>query len=397
MKREKYLKNIRGFYETDLIKVITGIRRSGKSIILKQIKEELLDSGVSAENIIYINFEDVANYNIKTCLDLNDYIKSLIKNKKKYYMLFDEIQNVSEFEKTINSLRVTENCSIFITGSNSNLLSGELATLLSGRFVSFKVAPFSFSEVVSYLGLEKKDYDEYFNDFILWGSLPQRYEYKENSLVIDYLSSVFDSIAVKDIIKRNNINDITTFERVLEYIVTNPTTTFSPTKLEAEFFKDKVSVSSKTLYEYLKYAENAYLTEKISTFDIRGKRILTRKDKYYLTDLGLGQILNRNKKLQMGAYLENVVYNELVNSGYTVSIGNNNGKEVDFVAVKEGVTSYYQVTYILTDEEVIKREFGAFDDIKDNYPKYVLSMDKFDFSQNGIIHKNIIEWLLEEK
>lgn len=397
IKREKYLFEMRKFYDDDLIKIITGIRRCGKSVLLKQIIEELNEKGIKPDHIIYINFEDVDFAFINNFIDLNNYIKRQIQDKDKYYLLFDEIQMVSEWERVINSFKATLNVSIFITGSNSKMLSSELATLLSGRYVSFKISPFSFEEVVKIKSIANKfEIEEAFQDYLLWGGMPQRFELNDADKVRTYLHDVFDSIVLKDIVKRNGITNINLFQRIMEYIVTNPSQTFSPTNMLKEFSKEEIPVSSKTVYECLDYAESSLLMSKISTYDIRGKRILSRKDKYYLTDLGLGQILNRNKKLQMGAYLENVVYNELLYRGYDISVGNNNGKEIDFIATKYKEKIYIQVCYLLADEHVINREFGAYSMIDDNYPKYVLSMDKFDFSQNGIIHKNIIDWLLEK-
>ena len=398
IKREKYLARIREFYNIDLIKVITGIRRCGKSVILKQIIEELKEMGIKEEHIIYTNFEDIEYSFIKDYLDLNQYIKEKIKDEEKYYLFFDEIQNVDKWEKAINSFKATLNVSLFITGSNSNLLSGELATLLSGRYISFKIAPFSFSEVVTLKNInEKRELEEAFNDYLLWGGMPQRFEFKTIDGTKAYLSDVLDAIVLKDIVKRNRIKNIQLFQRVMEYLVTNPSQTFSPSNMINEFTKEEIPVSSKTIYECLDYAESSLLMSKISTYDIRGKRILSRKDKYYLADLGLGQILNINKKTQFGAYLENIVFNELIYRGYSVSVDNNNGKEIDFIATKHNQKEYYQVTYELSNRDTEEREFGAYANIDDNYPKYVISTDKLDYSQNGIIHKNIIDWLLESK
>lgn len=398
IKREKYLSKIREFYDADLIKVIIGIRRCGKSVLLKQIMEELQDAKIKENHILYVNFEDVEYSFIHNYLDLHQYIKDKMKDNKKYYLFFDEVQLVEEWEKAINSFKSTMNVSIFITGSNSKLLSSELATLLSGRYVSFKVAPFSFSEVVELKKItDKRDLEDAFNDYLLWGGMPQRFEFKTEDAMKTYLSDVFDAIVLKDIVKRHSIKNVTLFQRVIEYLVTNPSQTFSPTNMLNEFEAEKIPVSSKTIYECLDYAEISLLMTKVSTFDIRGKRILSRKDKYYLSDLGLGQILNVNKRTQFGAYLENIVYNELVLRGYNVSIGNNNGKEIDFIATKHNQKEYYQVAYELSNSETEKREFGAYVNIEDNYPKYVISTDKLDYSQNGIIHKNIIDWLLEKK
>lgn len=394
--REKYLSKIREFYDSNLIKIITGIRRCGKSVLLKQIMNELKDNGVKENHIIYINFEDVEYSFIADYLDLNKYVKAKIADNKKYYLFFDEIQMVEKWEKTVNSFKATLNVSIFVTGSNSKLLSGELATLLSGRYVSFKVQPFTFSEVVKLKNLkDKRDIEDAFDDYLLWGGLPQRFEFKTSDGMKIYLTDVFDAIVLKDIVKRHNIKNITLFQRVIEYLITNPSQAFSPSKMMGEFERAKIPMSTKTVYECLDYAEEAFLMNKVHAYDIRGKRILSRNDKYYLTDLGLGQILNVNKKKQYGAYLENIVYNELIYRGYNVSIGSNNGQEIDFVAVKNNLIEYYQVTYSLQDEKTEEREFGAYKNIDDNFPKYVISIDKLDYSQNGIIHKNIIDWLLE--
>lgn len=227
--------------------------------------------------------------------------------------------------------------------------------------------------------------------------MPQRFEFKTEDGMKAYLSDVFDSIVLKDIVKRNNIKNINLFGRVMEYLVTNPSQVFSPTNMLKEFEKENIPISTKTIYECLDYAETSFLISKVSSYDIRGKRILSRKDKYYLTDLGLGQILNINKKTQFGAYLENIVYNELVFRGYNVSIGSNNGLEIDFIATKYDKIEYYQVSFDLSNKQTEEREFGAYKGIDDNYPKYVISADKLNYSQNGIIHKNIIDWLLEEK
>ena len=399
IKREKYLSKIRGFYNSDLIKVIIGIRRCGKSVLLKQIIDELKNMEIDDSHIIYINFEDVDYSFIKDYMDLNKFIKERIVDGEKYYLFFDEIQLVKEWEKVINSFRATLNTSIFITGSNSKLLSGELATLLSGRYVSFKIFPFTFREIVELKNEnDKNKLEDIFDDYLLWGGLPQKFEFGEDiDKVKTYLIDVFSSIVIKDIIKRYNISNVNLFQRIIEYLVTNSSQTFSPTNMLNEFQKEEIPISTRTVYECLDYVEASLLMSKISTYDIRGKRILSRKDKYYLTDLGIGQILNTNKKMQMGAYLENIVYNELLYRGYNVSIGNNNGREIDFVATRFNEKIYIQVAYILADDSVIEREFGAYKGIDDNYPKYVITLDKYDMSQNGIIHMNIIDWLLKEE
>ena len=395
--RENYLKKIRPFYNQDLIKVIIGIRRCGKSVIMSQIIDELKNNGIDNEHIIYMNFENYDYDEYTNPKKLNEYIKSKIKDQRKYYLFFDEIQNVNKWEKVVNSFRATLDTSIFITGSNSNLLSGELATHIAGRYVSFKIAPLSFKEVCKLKGIkEKTDVEELFNDYLIWGGMPQRFLQNDDISKTIYLTDVYDSIIVKDIIKRHNIKDIDLLNRIVKYITTTPSQTFSANSMLKYFESENRIISLETIYNYLDYITNSLLIEKAERYDIRGKRILTGKYKYYLTDLGFTKVLSENKKKQTGAYLENIVFNELISRGYNVSVGNLDDKEVDFIAIRSEQKIYIQVTYILTDETVMDREFGVFKKIEDNYPKYVISMDKLDFSQDGIIHKNIIDWLLEE-
>ncbi len=396
--REKYLANIRPFYEQDLIKVIMGIRRCGKSIILLQIMEELKAQGIPEEQMIYINFEYEDYAFIQNDRDLHEFVKSKIKGEEKYYLFFDEIQNVEKWEKAINSFKASKKVSIFITGSNSDLLSGELATHLAGRYVSFRVFPFTFKEVCELRSItDGRETEELFNDYLIWGGLPQRFMMTDEMQTRTYLSDIYNSIVIKDIITRFNIKDLDLFNRIVEYIVTTPSQNFSAESL-ANYLMNKAQreVSKVTLYNYLEYMTKAMLINKADRYDVRGKRILNGKYKYYLTDLGLGQIMNVGKRPQLGAYLENIVYNELLSRGYDVKVGNLEKREIDFIATRFNEKIYFQVAYILADDSVVEREFGVYKEVEDNYPKYVLSMDKFDFSQEGIIHKNVIEWLLEE-
>lgn len=394
--RERYLKKIRPFYDVDLIKVIIGIRRCGKSVLLKQIQNELKEKQIVSEQIIYLNFELKEYSYIKNDDDLYGYVKKQIVNEKKYYLFFDEIQNVEKWEKAINGFKAELNCSIFITGSNSDLLSSEIATNLAGRYVSFNVFPLCFKEMMEISG-ENENKEEAFRNYALWGGLPQRFIFKEEEEIKTYLLDIYNSVVMKDIITRFKIKDIELLSRIVEYIVTNPSQNFSADNLMNFFANNDARVVSKeTIYNYLEYMVKAMIINKVDRYDVRGKRILTGKYKYYLTDLGIGQIRNTGKKLQLGAYCENIVYNELISRGYEVNIGNINQGEIDFIATKHQEKIYIQVCYILADDSVIDREFGAFYQIQDNYPKYVLSLDKFDFSQDGIIHKNLIEWLLEE-
>lgn len=398
IKREKYLKRIRPFYEQDLIKVITGIRRCGKSVILNQIMDELRQSGVKDEQIIYINFEFTDYIDINDAKKFNDFIEKKLINKNKYYVFFDEIQNVDRWEKVVNSLKAkyNENISIFITGSNSDLLSGELATHIAGRYVSFKIYPFTFDEVCELKDIKDKDKYELertFDDYIIWGGMPQRFLMNDELQIKTYLSDVYNSIVVKDIIERFKIKDLDLFNKILTFIMTTPSQTFSADSLTKYLLIENIDVSKMTVYNYLEYMCRALLINKADRFDVRGKRILNGKYKYYLTDLGLGQIINNERKRQMGAYLENIVFNELISRGYDVKVGSLDSGEIDFIATRFEEKEYYQVTFHLSDD-IIEREFGVYKNIQDNYPKYVISCDTFDFSQNGIIHKNIIDFLL---
>ncbi len=400
--REKYLSKIRPFYDVDLIKVITGIRRCGKSVILTQIIDELKEEGIDDKNIIFINFELKKYSFIKNDDDLYEYIKSKMKNKSKYYLFFDEIQKVDKWEIAINSFKadLKEKVSIFITGSNSDLLSSELASNIAGRYVSFKVFPFTFKEVCEIKNcsqLNKYELKEIFDEYMLWGGIPQRFVFEDIEQVKIYLSDIYNSIVVKDIIERFKVQDLDLFNRMVEYIMTTLAQTFSAENLSKYFEMENRGVSKNTLYNYLEYMSKALLIEKVERYDVRGKRILSGKYKYYITDLGLAQIMNASKKQQLGAYLENIVYNELLSRGYEVNVGTLENGEVDFVASKFQEKIYFQVAYVLADEKIVEREFGVFKNINDNYPKYVISTDTFDFSQDGIIHKNIIDWLLEEE
>ena len=386
--RERYLKLIRPFYNQDLIKVLIGIRRSGKSVVLTQIIKEIKATKVDDDHIIYLNFEDYDYEELMNPKKLHTYLKEKIVDQKKYYLFLDEIQNVESWEKVINSLRTTQNTSI---------LSSDLATHIAGRYVSFKITPFTFKEVCELLNIENKTkQEETFKDYIKWGGMPQRFMQLDDISKKTYLNDLYDSIIIKDIVKRFNIKDIDLLNRIVVYLLTNPGQTFSPDSLKKYFESTSRIVSLETLYNYLDYLLRANLISKAERYDIRGKRILTGKYKYYLTDLGFTNILSEGKKEQIGARLENIVYNELIARGYFVNIGNLENGEIDFIATRFEEKIYVQVTYLLADEKVIEREFNAYQKIKDNYPKYVLSMDNFDFSKEGIIHKNIIDWLLEK-
>lgn len=382
------------FYESELIKVLIGIRRCGKSVLLRQIIGEMKEKGIRDEQIIYMNFEDFKFSGIRTAPALYDYVVERRVNEEKYYLFFDEIQMVDEFELVINSFRATWDVSIFITGSNGKLLSGELATHLSGRYVSFKIAPFSFREYCQIRKLEEPA-DEDLVEYLTWGGMPQRFHLQNEMEMETMLRDLYNSIVLRDIVQRTGAKDVDLLNRIFEYLTQTLSQMFSAKGIAKYFESVNRKVGTETLYNYLDHMITSLIVTKARRYDIRGKQLLTTLDKYYLTDLGLGKIHNSGFKLEMGALLENVVFNELSSRGYEVFVGKLPKGEIDFVAVRGQEKEYYQVAYYLYDQSVVEREFGAFRKIEDNYPKYVISMDKMDFSQDGIIHKNAVRFLME--
>ena len=396
LKRETYLSRIRGFYDSDLVKILVGIRRCGKSVILNQIVDEIKEKGVKEDHIIYINFELVEYEELQDYKKLNQYIKENMKDDKIHYVFLDEIQRVDKFEIVVNSLRASlKNISIFITGSNSKLLSNELSTVLSGRYVLFNIYPLSYKEFTELTEKDPKS-EETFWDFVKWGGLPNRTQFTNESNIKDYLHSVFDSIILRDVVERLGLKDIVLFNLLLQYVVDTTGREFSADNIIKYLKSEGKSVSTETLYIYLEALCKALIIKKIYRYDIHGKAILKTLNKYYMTDLGIAQIKNNNFEINKSFAIENVVYNELLERGYEVYIGKTKEGEIDFIATKTDEKLYFQVAYLLENESVIEREFGAFDVVKDECPKYVLSLDKEDLSRNGIIHKNIIDWLIEK-
>lgn len=396
LKREMYLSRIRGFYDSDLIKILVGIRRCGKSVILKQIMNELKEKEIDNEHIIYVNFELIEYEELQDYKELNKYIKEKIIDEKKYYVFLDEIQKVGKFEEVINSLRASiENISIFITGSNSKLLSNELSTVLSGRYVLFNIYPLSYKEFIEITGKDGKS-DETFWNFVKWGGLPNRTQFTDESNIKDYLHSVFDSIILRDVVDRLGLKDTILFDLLLQYIVDITGREFSAENVMKFLKSEGKTISTETLYIYLDALCKALMMRKIYRYDIHGKAILKTLNKYYMTDLGIAQIKNNNFEINRSFAIENVVYNELLVRGYDVYIGKTKEGEIDFIATNDEEKLYFQVAYLLESDKVLAREFGVYKEINDNYPKYVLSLDKADFSKDGIIHKNIIDWLLKK-
>lgn len=397
IKRELYMHRIRPFINTELIKVMTGMRRSGKSVMLKLIQEELLDNGVKSEQFICINFEDMRFSHLLTAETLHDEIIKRADNVAgKVYLFFDEIQEVKDWEKCVNSLRVALDCDIYITGSNAKLLSGELATYLGGRYVEFIIYPFSFTEFMELYHTVFPDTstEQSFQKYLLCGGMPYlsnlRYEEAPSE---QYLTDLFNSVQFKDIVKRNNVRDVDLLERIISYIMANVGTTFSANSLMKFFKNEQRTVAAETILNYIKYCTDAYLFYQVKRQDLRGKQILTTNEKYYISDHGIKEAVLGGNMRDINLILENIVYMELLRRGYSVTVGKFGDREIDFVCEKRDQKLYVQVAYLLATVETAQREFGSFDSIRDNFPKYVVSLDEFDMSRDGIKHRNIRDFL----
>lgn len=401
IKREMYMSRIRPFIGSDLIKVITGIRRCGKSVMLELIKQELTESGINPSQFISINFENMNYAHLQTAEALHDEITKRVADiEEKAYLFFDEIQEVKDWEKCINSFRVSLDCDIYITGSNAKLLSGELATYLGGRYVEFIIYPFSFEEFIELYQPTAPDESIHkcFQQYLLFGGMP----YLANIQYADapskqYLHDLFNSVQLKDIVKRNKIRDVDLLERIIAYVISNVGNTFSATSL-AKFLKSEQRiVAPETIINYIKYCCDAYLFYQVKREDLQGKQILATNEKYYMADHGIREAVFGGNTKDINLILENIVYMELLRRDYKVTVGRSGDKEIDFVCDKRGEKLYVQVTYLLASEETISREFGAYNNIRDNFPKYVVSLDEFDMSRNGIKHRNIRDFLLAKE
>ena len=394
------MQRIRPFINTDLIKVFTGIRRAGKSVMLELVKNELKESGIGEENFLCINFEQFSNSQFLNVESLYKKITDFQKNTKgKIYLFFDEIQEVAGWEKCINSCRIDFDCDIYITGSNAKLLSGELATYLAGRYVEFVIYPFSFAEFFEMNLIKNPNVDKAtcFMQFLKTGGMPFLSNFPDDdSAKSQYLIDIYNSVVLKDVVKRNNIRDVDTLERIVAYAFSNIGHIFSATSLSKYFKSENRKISHDTILNYLKFCSDAFLFYKINRYDLEGKKIVTVNEKYYCADHGLREALFGKNIQNIDQVLENIVCLELLRRNYKVYVGKKGDLEIDFIAEKQGKKIYIQVAYLLANDETIKREFSVFNSVKDSYPKYVVSMDDLDFSQNGIIHKNIKEFLLME-
>ena len=401
VEREMYMSRIRPFIGKDIVKVLTGIRRSGKSVMLELIKKELGEMGVSDSNFFSYNFEDLALSSLCTAEALNSEILTRREGTEgKVYLFFDEIQEVKEWEKTVNSLRVTIDCDIYITGSNAKLLSSELSTYLAGRYVEFVIYPFSFREFLTLYRLSFPDegIPECFRKYMTLGGMPYLSVLNYNAEAAKiYLEDTYTSIALKDIAKRNNIRDIDLLERVMAYLSGNIGRTFSALSISRYFKSEFRKVSVDTLLNYIRFSMEAFLLYQVKREDVAGKEILSTNEKYYIADQGLREAKYGNNEKDVELVLENIVFMELLRRGYTVHTGRVGDKEIDFIATRQSEKIYVQVTYLLAGESTIEREFGVYSLVSDNWPKYVVSMDEFNMSRDGIKHMNVRDFLLADK
>lgn len=398
IKRELYLEKIRRLINTEPIKIITGVRRSGKTYLLHSIKEELIEQGISKENIFLISFESQKYNKIQNFMELDVCVNNLIKNTSgKLYLLFDEIQNIMGWEKSINSYRVDFDCDIYITGSNSELLSGELATLIAGRYFHIDVYPFSFKEFLQYkkeinrIDIKNKEL-QLFNEYVKYGGMPSLQQVQDIDK-FSYLEDIYSTILLKDIISRHNLRNAEILNRILTFIISNIGQPVSANGISKYLKHENLKVSADTVLNYLSFSQNACFIHEAKKENLKGKKVLKTNGKYYLVDHGFNQAIIGKDMENTGQILENIVYIELLRRGYEVKVGDINGKEVDFVCNKADRKIYIQVIYLLSGKETVKREFGSLRAIGDDYEKYVLSMDNLDFSNVGIKHMNIIEFL----
>ncbi|MBR1679814.1 MAG: ATP-binding protein [Bacilli bacterium] len=395
--REEYLKRIVDSKDTEFIKVITGVRRSGKSTLLLMYKDYLLNNGIKEDCIIYINFESAIYDDIKDYNDLYEYVRNRILNKTTY-LLLDEVQNVESWEKAINSFKVDFDIDIYITGSNAYLLSSELSTLLSGRYIEIKMYPLSFKEFLKFNNYDKNNIEEKFNEYLKYGGLPAITSIKNNDeLVLSYLTDIYNTIVKKDIIDRNNIKDVALLENIIKYLSNNIGSSISSTKISNYLNSNKIVEKSnhQTIDNYLNMLEKSFIMYKVDRTDIKNKSLLKTLGKYYISDIGIRNIILGFRNIDEGHILENIVYLELLRRGYRVNIGKSGDYEVDFVAENPSEIKYYQVTQTLSSKDVKERELRSLESIDDNYEKIILTLDKtINKDYNGIKVMNVVDWLL---
>lgn len=391
--RKEYMEKLRLYKDKDIIKVLTGIRRSGKSTILNEFKKELIDDGIFEKNIISINFEDNSNKELLDNQKLHDYILSKVDKNTMNYVFLDEIQNVPEFEKCVNSLFLKDYIDIYITGSNSYMLSGELATYLTGRYIQIHVLPLSFKEYISFHG--ETDELKKYNEYIVYGGLPYLINLDNSTEKLDYLDSIYNTVILKDVISRKKINDALVLESICRFLFDNIGSNVSTKKISDTLSSNGRKNSVHTIEEYLNGLLESYILYKVNRFDIKGKQLLKTQEKYYLSDLGLRTyLLGRNHSKDLGHILENVIFLELKRRGYRIYIGKNDTNEVDFVVEKEDDYIYIQVALSVRDEKTLERELKSLQTISDHYKKYLITLDYDTNNYNGIKQISAIDFLL---
>ncbi len=401
IERERYMRKIRPFINTPVVKVFTGIRRCGKSVMMELVQAELQRQGVSGERILSLNFESRADPRVQSPDSVLGAVRdrAVLAGNTRIYLFFDEIQELSGWETLVNSLLVDMNADIYITGSNARLLSGELATYLAGRYIEIPMYPFSFSEVLTLLKRKNPSLtqSEAFRLYVVRGGFPFLYNYPfSDSDANQYISDIFDSTILKDIAQRNRVRDIAQLRQLVLYFVANVGMTFSAGSLVKYLKNQRRPISTETIYNYIEYCRSACLLHLVQRQDLAGKALLATQEKIYLADHGIREALYGNNQRDINQVLENIVYMELLSRGYEVTVGKTKNAEVDFCARKGADIIYVQVCYLLASEETMEREFGALESIPDNYPKYVLSLDEINRSRNGILHQHIQDFLLEQ-
>lgn len=393
--RTQYLEQLKSFKDMKLIKVVSGIRRCGKSTLFDIYCDYLKQQGIEDNQIIRLNLESGEFYDIQDYRQLFSYVKERLCSDKMNYIFLDEVQNVREFQKAVDSLFILDNCDVYITGSNAYLLSGELATLLSGRYVKIKMLPLSFKEYISSFQ-DKTDLIIKYNNYLLNSSFPYVLNLKNRKDVLAYLDGIYSSILLKDIVSRHKIQDIEMLNSVISYIFDNIGNLTSSTKIANTMTSVGRKISVRTVENYLTALSESFIIYKVGRYDVKGKQYLTTGFKYYIADIGLRYYLLGTKRADMGHILENVIYLELLRRGYRVYVGKVGTAEVDFVAVNENGTEYYQVAYSVMDENTLNRELASLDSIRDHNPKYLLTMDFVPpVSYNGIKQINALDWLLK--
>lgn len=401
--RKEYIEKLLSYKDQDLIKVVSGLRRSGKSTLLELYREHLLKQGISKRQMQFYNFELPENYLNKSWDDIYFEVKKKFRAGKPNYIFLDEVQNIPNFEKLVDGLFATTNADVYITGSNAFLLSSELATLLSGRYIEISILPFSFKEYLTArkvdIGNKYLNFEALFFDYVNETSLPKGVELREGGFdkIYEYLEAIYTTIIEKDITQRHQINDKRAFANIVKFVASNIGNALSPSNISKTLRHDGQAIHHATVEKYLEYLVSSFVFYKVNRFDLKGKKQLATQEKYYLVDAGLLNVLVGKERLtDRGHILENIVYLELIRRGNKVWTGTARNTEVDFVCKNSaGEIEYYQIAWQMTTEDTIEREFGALERINDNYPKFLLTTDSFTQDRGGIRHLNVFNWLLD--